>query len=563
MDRQKLAAFSFLVAFMLVAFLAALLVFVSVGFFAGWPITKIEPLLAAGVVLILPFVLKERFVDLNRRWKSAAVALFIAVLVLLLLTAVSVIDFSCDGQGYHGTAIYQLLDGWNPIYQPGRTDAPQSILGDAIVHYPKGSWYSAAALCTLVGKAEAGKATTMLFIAAAFFLALYATLRYSRLGLARSLILSALVALNPISLNQCLTYYVDGQVGALFTILVLSSCLLLRERGPLNIALIAFTILILINVKHTALVYGVVFGAAFALALCVLKEIKALPSLAKAYALGFLLGLIVGYNPYVTNIRETGSPLYPFTFTPTKGNPKGNLQENLEVHQMPVTFRDRNRVDVLMRSIFGRCNNDYDWGTETFTGGPLKIPFTVGADEIACFKTVDTRVSGWGPLTSGILLASLIGFFLRKEPPPRMFVVLVVCILATILAVPHTWNARYVPQLWLLPVMTVAVWWIGHSRRQHFAAAFLVILMFANLAMVSIPCFHSSYVATKNLRAQLRSLAAQDRVYSVAFGDYQFNRLRLREYGIRFRAVDALPPQAKQLMLAGDTSSKTLVSLGD
>jgi hypothetical protein len=85
--------------------------------------------------------------------------------------------------------------------------------------------------------------------------------------------------------------------------------------------------------------------------------------------------------------------------------------------------------------------------------------------------------------------------------------------------------------------------------------------MLANLALVSVPRFRTSYAKTRLLNSQLKWLAAQDRIYPVAFGDYVFNRRRFQEFGIRYRSVEALPPQAQQLVLAGDTSSKTLISL--
>ena len=86
--------------------------------------------------------------------------------------------------------------------------------------------------------------------------------------------------------------------------------------------------------------------------------------------------------------------------------------------------------------------------------------------------------------------------------------------------------------------------------------------MFANLAMVSVPCFLSVRTKTSLLRSQLKWLAQQNRVYPVSFGDYPFNRLRFAEYGIRYHSVDAIPPKAKQLTLAGEVFvSKTLVSL--
>jgi hypothetical protein len=561
LDRHNLATFCFLVAFMLVAFVAAVIGFTWLGFLAGWRLTRIQPLLALGLTLLLPFTLGRRFPSITFKWRSIAALAFVLVLGLSLFVGSAFADFSCDGQGYHGTGMLQLLEGWNPIREPGHAEAPQALQREVMVHYAKGPWIVAAALSALVGKVEAGKAATLLLMAACFFLALHAGLKYSRLGPAKLLIVGALVVLNPISLVQCLTLYVDGQLAALFTCLVLCSCLQLRERHSVNVVFTILTIVLLVNVKLTALIYVSVFGLTFALGAWALKKLKAVPSLAAAYAIGILLGLAVGYNPYVTNLRETGNPFFPFTLDRTKQG----TEDNFLVHQMPTTFRERNRIETFARSVFGRCWNGYDDASQTFTGSPLKIPFTVGTDELRWFDFGDVRICGWGPLTSGVLVFALAAFIggtggdLRNQR--RLFGVLCLCILATIFAVPHPWYARYVPQLWLLPVIAAVVLFLSKRRLPNVLGSVLVLLMIANLLLVSVPCFRTSLATTRLLHTQLRWLAAQNRVYSVAFGDYVFNRRRFQEFGIRYRAVETLAPQTKQLILAGETSSKSIVSL--
>ncbi len=559
-DREKLTELCFLEALMLVVFVAALLLFSTFGYFLGFPLTRVQPLASLALVLLLPFILRTGR-SLGLKWKLAGSAIFVVVLGFSFFLASSFVDFTCDGQGYHGTGMLQLLEGWNPIRDPGHAEAPQSLQREVMIHYAKGPWIVAAALCTLVGKVEAGKATTLLLIAACFLLALHAGLKYSRLGAARLAILSLIIALNPISLSQCLSFYVDGQVAAIFTCMALAGCLVLKERGTINIALTALTIVILINVKLTALIYVAVFGITFTIGVCILRKLEALRHLFAAYAIGILLGLAVGYNPYITNLRETGNPFFPFTLEKTKHG----TEENFVVHQMPTTFRGRNRFETFLRSVFGRCWNGYDDASLTFTGSPLKVPFTVGADELKWFETVDVRICGWGPLTSGVLLFALVAFCVGTRSSPRehrrLAVLLACCVLATIFAMPHPWYARYVPQLWLLPVITAVVLLLNGRRLPSILGSILILLMAANLLFVSVPCFQTSIAKTKLMHSQLRWLARQNRVFPVAFGDYVFNRRRFQEWNIKYRPVEVLPPEAKQMVLAGDTSSKTVISL--
>ena len=542
--------------------MAALIGFAWLGFVAGWSLTKVQPWLALiSVLVFLPVALGGKLVQLDLSLRLFAALAACTTVGIALFAGASFADYSCDGVGYHGTGTLQLLEGWNPLRQPGRADAPQLLQQEVMIHYAKGPWISAAGLCQLAGKVEAGKATTLILIAACFFLALHAQAKHTRLGPAKMVILSALVALNPISLNQCLTFYVDGQLAALFTILVLSSCLQLLEQRALNFMLTILTILLLINVKLTGLVYVCVFGATFCIALFALKRLDALPSLAATYAIGVFLGLAVGYNPYVTNLQTTGNPLFPFTFDQTKRG----TEENFTNNQMPVSFRGRNRFDTFLRSVFGRCQNSYDYSSQTFSGGSLKTPFTVSAAEVRCFKDVDTRICGWGPLTSGVLICALAATCTAKRRERQKYgkigLTLTLCVLATVFVIPHPWWARYVPQLWLLPVIAAVALWLSERKLDQLFGAALIALMFANLAMISIPAVRASYSFTRLLHSQLKWLAEQNRTYSVAFGDYRFNQLRLQEFGIRYRVVETIPSQAKQLELAGDPSSKTLVSL--
>jgi len=557
-ERERLAEASLLLALLFIAFVAALVGLSWLGFVFGFRLTIVQPLLALLAIIGTTFFLGGKFTQLDASLRIFSLAVFGLTLALALFLCASVMDFTCDGQGYHGTGIMQLLEGWNPIRQPQHAEAPQALQREVMIHYAKGPWLAAGALARLTGKVEAGKATTLLLMAGCFFLALHTGLRHSRFGFGKALLVALLFAANPLTLSQCLTNYVDGQLAALFSFMFLGSCLLLIQSRAVYMLLVALAIVLLVNVKLTGLVYAGVFGISIIIVALLWK--RAARTLVIVYSLAVLFGLAVGFNPYVTNLRETGNPFYPFAFGRLA---PGGTEENFAVHQMPVVFRGSNRFENFARSIFSRCQNDYDLSALTFRGSPLKIPFTVGADEIGWFRNVDTRICGWGPLTSGILLFASAAIWFGCRRARHLALPLSLCLLATIFAIPHPWWARYAPQLWLLPVIVVAVLLLRQTKLANILAAILCGLMFSNLAMVAIPSFHTSYVETKRLQAQLRWLAAQHRTFPVAFGDFVFNRLRLREHGIAYRELPAFPTNGRQLTLAGENAlaSKTVVQL--
>jgi hypothetical protein len=254
------------------------------------------------------------------------------------------------------------------------------------------------------------------------------------------------------------------------------------------------------------------------------------------------------------NVVHHGTPFYPL-------GPHGfggQLEAGFAEHQVPATLQGRNRIDALLRSIFSRCNNGYDAPTRSFTGGPLKVPFAVARGELKTFEDVDTRLCGWGPLTSGILLVAAAGMIFaapRRREETRMFAAgaaIAICIIATVVVMPYAWWARFVPQLALLPVLAVALLWMRRGNTEHVIAVVLSALLLGNLLLIAVPCFTATVRKSALLRAQLRTLAAAKQPVLVAFHDYQFNRLRFAEAGIRYRAVPELPPGEKQMVLAGE-----------
>ena len=380
---SALGEFFLLLGFLFAAFIAALAGFVWLGHLLHLRLTIAQPLAALGGVLLFGVFAPGNFFRCTRRWRISAAAIFVVLLGFALRVSTSVFDVTCDGQGYHGTAIMQLVEGWNPITEPQHAEGPQAILRGVIVHYAKGPWLIAAGLCRLTGNIEAGKATTILLMAACFGLALHGLLAFTAVSRWKAVVLALLVAVNPISLSQSLTYYLDGQLAVLFTCMVVASCLWLLERRAVYAALVVISILLLINVKLTALLYVLAFGAAFVLAVCFWKRFDALPRFAAIYASGLLLGLALGYNPYLTNFQSTGNPFFPFTL----GSIKEETEDNFLVHQMPVSFRGRNRFDAFLHSVFGRCQNDYDLASLTYPVVRSSFPSALPAMKSLRFTT--------------------------------------------------------------------------------------------------------------------------------------------------------------------------------
>ena len=216
---------------------------------------------------LLPFVfpaslITSIFVSLNvgskeglKRFDLILPAL-VSLLVILssLLISACLFDLSWDGQWYHQVAIYQINDGWNPIFEPMKR------LHLSILHFPKGSWYFAASVYSTFGCFEAGKCLNLI-VPVILALVVYASSLECGISKIRSLVLTVMLVLNPVFCCQLTTYLVDGLLVMYLTIygVTIFACIKNPDLKKLSIGIMSAVCLI--NTKFTGLVFFGVFAS--------------------------------------------------------------------------------------------------------------------------------------------------------------------------------------------------------------------------------------------------------------------------------------------------------------
>ncbi|HEY6333201.1 MAG TPA: hypothetical protein VI756_28010, partial [Blastocatellia bacterium] len=367
-----------------------------------------------------------------------------------------------------------------------------------------------------------------------------------------SVVLALLVSLNPVTLNQCLSYYNDGQVSSLIVSFVVCSIYLVVRYGTAPLVLLALVTLNLSNLKFGALGLVVILGTVYCLALLVLRPRVPIWKIIGVFAGSLAAGvLFIGYNPYVVNYKVGGSPFYPFSSF-SAANPMWEAQE---IHQTPANFRGRGPIHTLVLSIFSRSSNDFVAEGRTVGPGRLKVPFTVSRSELESFADVDTKVSGWGPLFGGIILLTVGALLLmlrRRQPkgPPVILLLVLAGTTISVLALPDHWNARYAPHLCLIPLATTAYLLLWESRGLRLFAWLIAGTMAVNLVLIAAPCFWAAFIKTRALNAQLSELARDEQPVRVCFGELHFNRARFRALGIKYQEIPP-PANAAGVRLAG------------
>ena len=469
-------------------------------------------------------------------------------LVLLLLLAGGCLgmamlfhDLSFDGQQYHQQGALALAGGWNP-YRGGAYIGPyeQWING-----YAKGVWTWAALFPALNLSVELGKSIN-LALAATGGLCTFDLLRNRlRLNRWRSWIVSTTAMACPVVATQWTTFTNDGIVGSLMLIFVTCAVALARadgQRTHWELAMLALVLCLLPLVKGSGAVYAALAWGLLALGLAWFANRRQAWRWAVcgggALAVGILL---LGFNPYVTNLLRHGHSLYPLA---------GAGKVDIITPNAPTGILEHGRLAKLLGSVFSRSHSEFDpvYPSTVESALRMKLPGAVYADEIIAFTTkTDVRIGGFGPLFGLEFLLGSAAFVVAlrtRHPRTKLCAALFVpvALLMMSLAFPEPWWARYVPQLWLVPLgFAVALWILDPLRPAALWLAWCVVWVAAVDALVVAGSFVAgSALRELDHRAQLQSLREiGERIgpVIVEFGQTPSLAHRLSMRGVRWQAA--------------------------
>jgi len=456
-------------------------------------------------------------------------------------------DVSWDGQVYHQQAVLALAEGWNPFWH---APLPVELRPDNlwINHYPKAAWIAHAILYRATGSLEAAKGLQLLPLAAAALL-VFAALRSNGLRARTAGVVAALVAGNPVALAQVFSFYSDG-MGASLTTAALALCWHWRRRpDPWLVVALAADIVVFINLKFTGLVYG---GLLFAgLLIWAWLPVRAHRGAARRtfwrYALAiagaFALGtLLLGFDPYLTNLLRKGHPFYPLM---------GRGAVDIINIQLAPEFHTLSRPVRFLIGLYARAE-------EHNVAPALKWPFWVGVGELHALAYPDLRIGGFGPLFGlVVLVAAAISLGRRRlgvAVPARAWA-LAALLVGIAFCNPALWWARYVPHLWLLPagLLALAVVSPRLGRPGSGAALILGTLLAIDVALVAGAASVAGVSATRAVGRQLDRLGQRgpvDGPLTVRWDGFEADRERLRERAITFAEVAVLPCAAPEPLLA-------------
>lgn len=512
-----------------VCFIASIIFVSTLYFFIKVPVNIINLIIAVSITLVFHFWFSFK---LRADIMSQTIALTITTIVfsISLLAAFLVIDTSYDGQSYHQEAIILLDYGWNPIYMRLTNEATAN-LERWLNHYPKANWIVAANLYKLTGSIESGKVLSIFSGIIAFIFVLLGIAR-TKFNIFMKIIISLLIALNPVFLYQSLSYYIDGVLVSLLLALAFISARYVSHKEKFLFWPFLFTTIILINIKLIAAAYFAAQSVLFLAYLWFNDRLRMSIWFGKTIFVSTLIGAaIIGFNPYITNFVSNGHPLYPAMGKGAYDYVSTNTPQNYWNLVPPL----RLIASIFSKSSLERGENRY---------GQLKQPFEITKPELESFRETNAKVGGFGPLFALAIIVSAIGYIyliLDRAPSFRtklIYTLALLLIAGFASAVPTSSVARYVPFFWWLPCLIALFLFTNRNNLSNLFAFLIILILFINNSLIAGSYYPYNIKQSQTLNRQLVSLSSQVSSPAIIyFGQYGSTKVKLDKHNIPFKEV--------------------------
>ena len=508
-------------------------ILLSLGFIAGLTLSIWQFPTAVTLTLLVNFFAARQLIP------GAFLPSFIrSSMIILIIIIISIyisgffFDISADGQLYHMESAIRMLGGWNPFKKELPLDYNQAIW---LNHYGKGVEDPQATIYALTKKLETTKSTNFILLAGSFCLSQSFLIRLNRFSFRKNLLFGTLLALNPVTIYQLLNTYVDGQLSSFLLCFIFVGGLIYLDANRQYLILLASILIILINIKFTALVFAAVFTIGMLIVFYVGKKRRAFRRafIVCAIASAFSIG-VVGYFPYVINTVQYHDAMYPGL--------KVLRKEALKF--TPLSFVHKNQMSKFIISFFSHTDNLH-FSTTMDPVIKSKIPFTLNKTDIFnASKPFVVFMAGMGPFFSGIFISSLLifGYFLWRMKAWKSglpFIITGSTILFSVLIISEGWYARYVPQLWFIPIFLLMASELYRSKVVDRIRNALYFIMLVNISF----CFASFpyvYYKSAQIKYELNQLKASQQTIRVQFSYFTSNRTRFTENEIPF-LEDSIP----------------------
>lgn len=517
---------TFTTACVFLGFLCASFMLASLGFLLHIPITPLHLPLAFAISLIPLFLAKSREILLG----GGAVVL--GGFSLSFVLSALLYDYSWDGRAYHQIGILYFANGWNPVWQ--KMADIESLLPYLsheiwVEHYLKFSEVVASSIVSAFASIAPSSLDPIELGKALNFIAVFGAFLYSVSVLAKFIhplpatIISLFASFSPVVGAQIATYYVDGLLSC--ALLVAFCAIVDREfyrrqlvdSSPSEISslkramfarscILAGALLAMASIKLTGIAYAGFIGLGYLVYLLWFYPFKEAKPL---IVLGLITGSLIlacNANPLLTNLANGKHFGYPLL---------GKDKIDIIIGQQPKVFDELNSGTKLLYSLFSRTQNCTAQCTPQ-----LKAPFSRLHDEA---PNVDTRIAGFGAYFSGAVLLSVLMVVLFAQGFRRKEILgLLVLVTGSFLINPESWWARYVPQMYFVPLLVlVASYYLSKPPLSSLLRIALLLTITINTALYATQFYkHGSRYkhATQARLDSAKTYAKEQKLYIYSNG---------------------------------------------
>jgi len=522
-----------------------LYLFTILLFFLGVSITPWHGL-AFVVTALLSAIANVQGQRIQRFKKAITIVLLQLFLCGLLAGIASRLDeLTVDSMWARIEPVINVMAGWNPVQDPKFSERAKLEEKHPLLKGGSNSQLSAGTilagyLACLTGEVNAGKAVTPILGLAAWGIT-FGGVSALAVPIGWALALATLAAMNPVILYQSSSYYIDGNVAALFTAALFAGIRFLVRQGEKGGLTAFFPSLVLLAAAKTS---GIFYGG---ILFCLIAILWLFQHPKKTLALGILAATLLTIIALSFFFREQGRFTrisFDYLRTGTAFD-EGKNQHSFRRWAPGLGADDKpTRIQVFFRSHFAP--------TAALTGKKvsIKFPFWFSRPELAVFEDLSPQpyIGGFGPLYGAFFVLSALSLLLLRTRPPLISWLPLLGSVSTIYF-SQLWWARWTPQAWLIPfgfLLPVICSFQGQPPAKKwiwpFVAAFVGLLnSILILAFYTSGCIQTQ----KTLKSQLAYLKTLPQPLQVYMPDFPANRIFFIRDKMAFESIRQAPPRPR------------------
>lgn len=431
------------------AFLLSILIIFQISFITDF--LELE-------VLSIPIAIVSGLYIARKQLTLPNILILISILIVSALYSYYLFDKAGDGRWYHQETMILLKDLWNPLRNYSNLRADDSFIFSK--SYPIANETFATGLYLLTNSIQIGKSINTLF---AFYTMSIGYIFLQEFNLLKqkkdAIIVSLLIAFNPIVCSQLFSYYLDGNLFCCFVVALLSSyAYLYTDNKNKNFWLITLccSFWILSNIKATGLIYAISIISIINL----FGYFKNKSYFNYNLLITLILGeCLLGWHPYIQNLIAGHN-----IFWPVMGKDSIDILTMLDVSPYP-------------KILFPLLSYLIPY--------PINFDILTWAPDIKTYIRTDARFGACGPffgllllgLSSALCTGNLKSKILQFKELTYTILALSSIIIITIFINPKWWFAKYVPQIYLLPLFALVLL-INYKPKQWAKYKKIILLLF-------------------------------------------------------------------------------------